>query len=202
MATANVRCQQEDLCPFVPNSRKNVCASPTCGARNPFPTKLLMSHEPRALSLEEISARIRDAAASESWRPGHHLGSVPVSLPETCDIHFSRIQASLHRASTKTFVRAIKPFRRILRNQGAVNDSLIEAVHHLAAQNQKMMEQMNKLRELVSKLRSETRQPERPTMPKGRTGERRKIPAGKEVGSNERSSSPVAEDSDRNGSCE
>ena len=160
-----------------------------------------MIYKPRAVSLEEISNWVRDAAVSKSWRPGHQLGFVPVPLPEIFDVHFAPIQASLNRARIKTFVRAIKPFRRILRNQGAVNDSLIEAVYHLAAQNQKMVEQMSDLRGLVSILRSEMRRPERRTTPGSRTGEKRKISAAKEMDSSERSSSPIAEASDRNGPC-
>jgi hypothetical protein len=160
-----------------------------------------MSDQPRGISLEKISLWIRDAAVSKSWRPGHHLGPVQASLPVTCDVHFRAIQLSLNRARTKAFVRAIKPFRRILRNQGAVNDSLIEAVYHLAAQNQEILEQMNELLELVSDLRSELPQPERLTTPESRTGEKREISAGEEARPLERSSSPGAEASDGQGSC-
>ncbi len=92
------------------------------------------------------------------------------SIAAIYDVHFEHIQSSLDRARSKAFVRAIKPFRRILRNQGAVNDSLIEAVHHLAAQNQKMIEQMSDLRRLVSKLAGEMPRPERRTT--GRSDDR------------------------------
>jgi hypothetical protein len=160
-----------------------------------------MSAEPRGISLEKISLWIRDAAVSKSWRPGHHLGPAPTSLPLACDLHFAAVQFSLNRARNKSFVRAIKPFRRIFRNQGAVNDSLIEAVYHLAAKNQELVEQMNDLRDLVSDLRSELRQRERPTTPESRTGEKRDISAGEEARPLERSSSPIAEPSDGQGSC-
>jgi len=160
-----------------------------------------MSEEPRGISLEKISLWIRDAAVSKSWRPGHHFGPGPTSLPLACDLHFAAVQFSLTRARTKTFVRAIKPFRRILRNQGAVNDSLIEAVYHLAAKNQELVEQLNDLRDLVSDLRSELRRPERLTTPESRTGEKREISAGEEARPLERSSAPVEEASDGQGSC-
>jgi len=160
-----------------------------------------MSDQPRGTSLEKISLWIRDAAVSKSWRPGHHLGPAPTSLPVSCDARFVAIQFSLNRARTKAFVRAIKPFRRLLRNQGAVNDSLIEAVHHLAAKNQEMVEQMNNLRDLVSDLRSELRQAGRLTTPENRTGEKRETSAGEEARPLERSSSPVADASDGQGSC-
>jgi len=129
-----------------------------------------MSSEPRPVSLEETANWIRDAATSKSWRLGHQSGSIPASIAEIYDVHTELIQSSLDRARSKAFVRAIKPLRRMLRNQGAVNDSLIEAVYHLAAQNQKMMEQMRDLRRLVSKLAGEMPRPERPTT--GRSGDR------------------------------
>jgi hypothetical protein len=160
-----------------------------------------MSYEPRPVSLEETANWIRDAAVSKSWRPSHQSGPIPVSITEIYDVHFELIQSSLLRARSKTFVRAIKPLRRILRNQGAVNDSLIEAVHHLAAQNQKMLEQMNDLRRLVSKLSGEMPRPERRTTAESPSGEERKISPGKEMHSSERSSSPAAGASDRTDSC-
>ena len=116
-----------------------------------------MSKPSLPVSLEEISQRIRQAAVSLSWRPGHHLSSSPASIPETGAFHAGRIQASLLRARQKTFVKAVKPLRRIVRNQGAVNDSLIEAVHHLAAQNQEMSEDIQTLRDLVGQLRAQLR---------------------------------------------
>ena len=121
-----------------------------------------MSNPSQPVSLEEISQRIRQAAVSMSWRPGHHLSSSPASIPETGSFHAGRIQASLLRAREKTFVKTVKPLRRIVRNQGAVNDSLIEAVHHLAAQNQEMSEDLQTLRDLVGQLRAQLRPDSRP----------------------------------------
>lgn len=63
------------------------------------------------------------------------------------------IQTSLGRAQQKQFVKSVKPLRRIFRNQGAVNDSLIEAMHQLALQNQELIEEIGDLRDAVRKLR-------------------------------------------------
>jgi hypothetical protein len=120
------------------------------------PVPRFMTHDPRAVSVEEISGWIRDSAASEVTAQatnGQGIGQAAAPVSE----HSARIGSSLHRARTKNFVRALKPFRRILRNQGAVNDSLIEAVHHLAAENQQMMEQIEDLRSVVQALRSQLR---------------------------------------------
>ena len=112
-----------------------------------------MSKPSQPVSLEEISQRIRQAALATAWNRGDLLSS----SPETGNVHAGRIQAALLRARQKTFVKAVKPLRRIARNQGAVNDSLIEAMHHLAAQNQELMEQMGELREVIAILRGKLR---------------------------------------------
>ena len=114
-----------------------------------------MSDQTRDTSAEKISRWIRDAAMTQSWRAGHHLRlSAPLSI-ESSDVHHSRIQAALRRARQKTFVAMAKPFRRFFRNQGAVNDSVIEAVHHLSLQNEEIIEEIAALRESVSELRAE-----------------------------------------------
>ncbi len=118
-----------------------------------FLAPLPMTNEPRAQSLAEISQTIRASALSETGRP---LASLP-STSAVSDFHVARIQSALQRARRKTFVRMIKPFRGMFRNQGAVNDSLIEAVQHLSAQNQELIDQVNELRELVASLRSQLR---------------------------------------------
>jgi cell division protein FtsB len=45
----------------------------------------------------------------------------------------------------------------LFRNQGAVNDSLIEAIHHLHAQNQELLEEVHDLRAVVHRLRGQLR---------------------------------------------
>lgn len=103
-------------------------------------------------SVEEISGWIQKAANAE---PGE-LASGSSSARAT-DGRSLQIEASLARARKKTYIRAIKPLRRLLRDQGAVNDSLIEAVYHLNVQNKELLEQVENLGELVSRLRSQLR---------------------------------------------
>jgi hypothetical protein len=98
--------------------------------------------------LAEAEAHAEGASAAET-----SLTS-PAPAPT---LHETRIHSSLHRARTKTFVRMAKPFRRLFRNQGAVNDSLIEAVHHLAAQNEEMLQQIEDLKGVVNGLRNQLR---------------------------------------------
>ncbi|MEP6821069.1 MAG: hypothetical protein ABI946_01840 [Chthoniobacterales bacterium] len=63
------------------------------------------------------------------------------------------IKAALGLAQRKAFVKSVKPLRRIFRNQGAVNDSLIEAMHQLALQNQDLVDELSELRGMIRKLR-------------------------------------------------
>jgi hypothetical protein len=111
-----------------------------------------MSTKAEGLRVEEISGWIQKAATAE---PGE-LATGSFSAPAS-DGHSIRIQAAIARARKKTYVRVIKPLRGLFRNQGAVNDSLIEAVHHLNAQNQDLLEQVQDLRALVHRLRSQLR---------------------------------------------
>ena len=111
-----------------------------------------MSTKAEGVPVEEISGWIQKAATAD---PGE-LAAGSFSAPAT-DGHSIRIQAAIARARKKTYVRVIKPLRGLFRNQGAVNDSLIEAVHHLNAQNQDLLEQVQDLRALVHRLRSQLR---------------------------------------------
>jgi hypothetical protein len=49
----------------------------------------------------------------------------------------------------------MKPLRRLLRNQGAVNDSLIDALFHLCAQTQEMVEEIRDLRRQLAALQKQ-----------------------------------------------
>jgi hypothetical protein len=104
-------------------------------------------------SPNEIAKWVRDAAAEDPWRPGHKLGIGAAAASENRGFHFAIVEAALNRARLKTYVRGAKPFRRLRRNQSAVNDSLIEAVHHLTTQTQEMKQELNELRRVVGNLR-------------------------------------------------
>lgn len=109
------------------------------------------SQTPDIISVEAITKQLYDVASSDGWRPGRRVVTKPLPLSLTTAGHVPLIQAALDRARRKTFVRAIKPLRRSLRNQGAVNDSLIEAVYHLFAQNKEVIAELTKLqRRLVA----------------------------------------------------
>src|SRR3954469_3145771 len=60
-------------------------------------------------------------------RPYHHPG-----------FDFKKTREALSRARNKTDVRTIKPSQRLRRNQGAVNEGLIDAFSALIAVNKQM----------------------------------------------------------------
>lgn len=100
--------------------------------------------------LEEIMKQLYDAARSDSWRPGPAPDNQPIPMTLTLSSHTAKIQLALDRATKKTFVRAPKPLRRLLRNQGAVNDSLVEALVHLFSLTQEMINEMSELQRRIS----------------------------------------------------
>lgn len=113
-------------------------------------------------STDEIAKWVRDAAAEDLWRPGPKLGIGAAAGADSRGFHFAIVEAALNRARLKTFVRGAKPFRRLRRNQSAVNDSLIEAVHHLSTQTQEMKQELNELRRVVGNLRRQLAAAEEP----------------------------------------
>jgi hypothetical protein len=118
-----------------------------------------MKKETSAGQFQQIANWIYEGATAKPRRPGRRLqGSQPASdfaSRLTTALRSQRIHTALHRAATKTFVRAIKPFRRILRNQGAVNDSLIEASHELSIQYEELNAELLALRAEMEALRKE-----------------------------------------------
>jgi hypothetical protein len=99
--------------------------------------------------------QLYDAASADPWRASHRV--VTKSLPPsvTSETRFTQFMRALDRARRKSFVQAMKPLRRLLRNQGAVNDSLIEALFHLSAQVQEMTEEINDLRAQLGQLQKQ-----------------------------------------------
>ena len=98
--------------------------------------------------------QIYDAADPQPGEARDH--PLPISLK--LGLRADRIEKALSRASRKSFVRAIKPLRRFLRNQGAVNDSVIEGVTELYAQTQAMIEEIGELQRRISTLENQVRE--------------------------------------------
>ena len=74
--------------------------------------------------------------------PRHHPG-----------FDFKKTRDALNRARTKTDVRTIKPLQRLRRNQGAVNEGLIDAFSALIAVNKQMAAEISALSSEMATLR-------------------------------------------------
>jgi hypothetical protein len=70
--------------------------------------------------------------------PRGPLTPLPVRPREHSPVDFQSVRQALNRAHAKTSIRTIAPFRRLRRNQGAVNESLISSIRSLVKVNKKM----------------------------------------------------------------
>lgn len=111
--------------------------------------------ESNAVPLPSIAQQIRDAAADDTFRSGARIPNEPDPSSALVNERLVRLQEAIDRAHRKAFVPAIKPLRRLLRNQGAVNDSVIEALCHLAAEIRELKEEQSKLRTMLNMLEAQ-----------------------------------------------
>jgi len=115
------------------------------------------SEKSEPVPLPDIVRQLYEAATSDPWRPGRRPAGEGGDADRPLGAHGLRIHAALSRAQKKSFVRAIKPLRRLLRNQGAVNDSLVEALFHLHAQSDEMRASITTLEKRIFALEKEAR---------------------------------------------
>lgn len=66
---------------------------------------------------------------------------------------FKKAREALNRARTKTDVHTIKPLQRLRRNQGAVNEGLIDSFSALIAVNKQMAAEISALSSEMAALR-------------------------------------------------
>lgn len=91
------------------------------------------------LSVEQISKWIR-AAATEPLRtqPAAHEAHPAIAFRHHPGFDFKSARQSLGRARAKNDIDTIKPLRRLRRNQGAINEALIDSLSALIAVNKQM----------------------------------------------------------------
>ena len=92
------------------------------------------------LSTEQISKWMRAAAAQPRREQAGERGteSIPSSFRRHPGFDFKNARQSLGRARAKNDIDTIKPLRRLRRNQGAINEALIDALSALIAVNKQM----------------------------------------------------------------
>ena len=91
------------------------------------------------LSAEQILKWMRAAAAQpRSQQSAAHEVHLPSSFRRHPGFDFKNARQSLGRARAKNDIDTIKPLRRLRRNQGAINEGLIDSLSALIAVNKQM----------------------------------------------------------------
>jgi hypothetical protein len=88
------------------------------------------------------SSKVASRPLAPRTTPYHHPG-----------FDFKKTRDALNRARTKTDVHTIKPLQRLRRNQGAVNEGLIDAFSALIAVNKQMAREIAALSSDTATLR-------------------------------------------------
>jgi hypothetical protein len=100
------------------------------------------------------ATKITSRPVGERVLPYHHPG-----------FDFKKTRDALNRARNKTDVHTIKPLQRLRRNQGAVNEGLIDAFSALIAVNKQMAREIAGLSADVATLRQRLAEQEARTLP-------------------------------------
>ena len=91
------------------------------------------------LSTEQIFSWMRAAATQPRQKSAERgLEPTPSSFRRHPGFDFKNARQSLGRARTKNDIDTIKPLRRLRRNQGAINEALIDTLSALIAVNKQM----------------------------------------------------------------
>jgi len=111
------------------------------------------------LSVEQISKWMR-AAATEPRReqPAVHETQLPSAFRRHPGFDFKNARQSLGRARAKNDIDTIKPLRRLRRNQGAINEALIDSLSALIAVNKQMAAEIAGLSGELATLRQQLTQ--------------------------------------------
>jgi hypothetical protein len=107
-----------------------------------------------ALTTEQITKWMRLAVTRPASKPA--TTSAPVgfgSYGNHPGFDFKKARQALNRARAKTDVNTIKPLRRLRRNQGAVNEALIDSFSALVAVNKQMASEIAALSADMAALR-------------------------------------------------
>jgi len=104
-----------------------------------------------ALTTEQITKWMRLAVARPIRQPTPAAGFGSYGNHPGFD--FKKARQALNRARSKTDVNTIKPLRRLRRNQGAVNEALIDSFSALVAVNKQMASEIAALSADMAALR-------------------------------------------------
>lgn len=122
----------------------------------PPPLYYMASMEIRspALTTEQITKWTRLAVARPISKPATARATAGFgSHGNHPGFDFKKARQALNRARAKTDVNTIKPLRRLRRNQGAVNEALIDSFSALVAVNKQMASEIAALSTDMAALR-------------------------------------------------
>src|SRR3954464_1130998 len=106
------------------------------------------------LSADQIRKWMRAAAVQTRPEPSGAQNAVPTStFRRHPGFDFKSASQSLGRARAKNDIDTIKPLRRLRRNQGAINEALIDALSALISVNKQMAAEIAGLSGEVAALR-------------------------------------------------
>ncbi len=105
------------------------------------------------LTTDQIAGWMRTAAPRPLARPGSGRPAEASVRSHHPGFDFKKAREALNRARNKTDVRTIKPLQRLRRNQGAVNEGLIDSFSALIAVNKQMASEISALSSEIATLR-------------------------------------------------
>lgn len=104
------------------------------------------------LTTDQIAGWMRTAARPVTRRAGARSAETTTRRHHP-GFDFKKAREALNRARTKTDVHTIKPLQRLRRNQGAVNEGLIDSFSALIAVNKQMATEISALSSEMATLR-------------------------------------------------
>ena len=106
------------------------------------------------LTADQIAEWMRTATERPAARPPAIRSSAErITRHHHPGFDFKKAREALKRARTKTDVHTIKPLQRLRRNQGAVNEGLIDSFSALIAVNKQMAAEISALSSEMATLR-------------------------------------------------
>jgi len=98
------------------------------------------------ITIEQITKWIRLSLRPPLAAPPRGpVKPLPIRPREHSPTDFKSVRQAINRAHAKTSIKTIAPFRRLRRNQGAVNESLISSIRSLLRVNKKMAREIELL---------------------------------------------------------
>jgi hypothetical protein len=124
-----------------------------------------------ALSPEQITKWMQ-AAATKPRRepPGTPTTPLSATFRQHPGFDFKSARQALGRARAKNDIDTIKPLRRLRRNQGAINEALIDALSALIGVNKQMAAEVAGLSGELAALRERLAEADTQENPGGNTG--------------------------------